>query len=222
MIFTIFLDESGDLGFGDKQSSTHFCIALLVCKNRKTLLNIKSSIKNTFLRKFDPKKMKSKINELKGYNTKLAVKKHFYNQLLKAEDDAKQFEIYSLVIDKIKILPFIKDMQNMHRLYNIIAKDVLELIDFSDAKEVILFADSCKGSHERKIFDDYIRLHIEAKLPIKASLDITHDDSHETPGLQAVDLFCYGIVRKYAENDTLWYDFFSNRVLKDGLWKPKF
>ncbi|MSP53781.1 MAG: hypothetical protein EXR81_05995 [Gammaproteobacteria bacterium] len=72
------------------------------------------------------------------------------------------------------------------------------------------------------MFDEYICLHIEARLPINTSLDISHNISHETPNLQAVDLFCYGVVRKYAENDTEWYDCFSNKVVKELVWEPNF
>ncbi len=155
----IFLDESGELGvdFEVNDSSPYFCITLLLCRNRKTFLKINSTVKNTLLRKFNIKKTKVNVNELKGYKTTLDVKKYFYRQLLKGEPDEQRWEIYSIVIDKLKVLPLLKTMPNKQRLYNIIAKDVLELIDFShvDDNQVILFADSCKGSKERKIFGNY-------------------------------------------------------------------
>jgi len=163
------------------------------------------------------------VQELKGNNIRLAVKKYFYNHLLEAKPEAQQFEIYSAVIDKTKVLPLIKDSQNKHRLYNTIAKDVLDLIDFSEVNEpVILYIDRCKGSKEQRIFDKYITDHLGVKLQFNISLDIQHKISHDLSGLQAVDLFCYGIIRKYSDNDTSWYDCFSKKIVKEILWEPKF
>jgi len=53
MTITIFLDEAGDLGFDfkNKSPSTHFCITLLVCKNKHTLFKIKSAVKKNIGKK---------------------------------------------------------------------------------------------------------------------------------------------------------------------------
>ena len=225
MILLAFLDEAGDLGFDfeNKSPSTHFCITLLLCKNKKTFLNIRSAVKKTLSRKLFSKKSKRKIQELKGYETDLNIKKYFYTQLLQTKPNEQLFELYSVVIDKKKMLPFIENTKNKNHLYNIIARNVLELIDFSDVNEqVILYTDRCKGSKEQRIFNKYISEHLALKLPINIPLDIKHEVSHELTGLQAVDLFCYGIIRKYSDNDTAWYNCFSNKVIKEVLWEPKF
>lgn len=39
-----------------------------------------------------------------------------------------------------------------------------------------------------------------------------HELSHDNKGIQAVDMFCYGIFRKYEHHDTLWYDLFLPRL----------
>jgi hypothetical protein len=53
----IFLDESGDLGFNAKNSSTHFVITLLVCNNWQTVLSFQSAIKHTLKRKLNYKRI---------------------------------------------------------------------------------------------------------------------------------------------------------------------
>ncbi|MSP53780.1 MAG: hypothetical protein EXR81_05990 [Gammaproteobacteria bacterium] len=73
------------------------------------------------------------LQELKGYNTTFATKKYFYEQILMAGLDAQEFEIYSIIVDKRKLpVKVLHDLEGNHRLYNILAKNVLELIDFSD------------------------------------------------------------------------------------------
>lgn len=36
--------------------------------------------------------------------------------------------------------------------------------------------------------------------------------SHERAGLQAVDLFCWGVARKYEHGDLTWYSLFQHMV----------
>ena len=63
---------------------------------------------------------------------------------------------------------------------------------------------------------------LESKLPINVSLNILHELSHNNAGLQAVDLFCHGIVRKHAQSDISWYSEFSDKIIEEVRWKPKF
>jgi hypothetical protein len=49
-------------------------------------------------------------------------------------------------------------------------------------------------------------------LPITRPIDIFHLHSWERKGLQAVDLFCWGMFRKYERGDTTWYDVFRERI----------
>jgi len=43
-------------------------------------------------------------------------------------------------------------------------------------------------------------------------LYITHELSQDNTGLQVVDLFCWGLFRKYESNDTKWYDVFKEAI----------
>jgi len=223
MNLLIYADETGDLGldFKNKKPSTHFCITMLVCKNKDTFVNIKKAVKKTRGRKLFSKKNKATQNELKGYNTDFKIKKYFFDQLSSSSIDHQQFEIYTMIIDKTRILPLIRDIKNTHRLYNTIARDLLEIIDLSNVGQVSLLMDKCKGSKEQGVFDKYIMDYLSSKLPLNIRIEITHELSENIEGLQAVDLFCHGIIRKYSENDTLWYDYFSKKIVEEVLWEPK-
>lgn len=80
----LFLDESGDLGFDWTKGGTslYFIITLLVCKNAHTVKNIKFAVQKTLKNKVNHKKNKTRImNELKGGNIELPIKKYFFNHL---------------------------------------------------------------------------------------------------------------------------------------------
>jgi hypothetical protein len=47
---------------------------------------------------------------------------------------------------------------------------------------------------------------------------IYHDYSHRNKPLQAVDLFAWGIYRKYEHGDTRWYDVFQERIVFEEIY----
>ena len=215
----IFLDESGDMGMNfDRNSSSHFIITILVCQDKKTLISMKSAVKRTIAAKCR-RKDNTYFKELKGSETTLAIKKYFYMQLLKNVDG--HWGIYSIVLDK-KALKINEVTFEPHRLYNTLARKILERIDFSDVKTNIeLFVDKCKGRYERSVFDAYLKNNLEPLLPINISINIEHKFSHDVSGLQAVDLFCYGISRKHSLQDTSWHTIFSDKIIEEVNWKAK-
>lgn len=219
----IFLDESGDLGFdfNNKNPSNCFSITLLVCYNQNTFFSFKSAIKRTLLAKLNHTNTKEKKLELKGTNTTLAVKQYFYKQLTKYPDQS--WEIYTVVVDKLSLFKQMNERIEPHRLYNLLSMEIMDRVDFSTLDDhVHLIVDKCKGKRERAIFDYLLKTNLESKLPINVSLNILHEFSHKNPGLQAVDLFCYGIARKHALNDVDWYSEFSDKIIEEIRWKPKF
>jgi hypothetical protein len=61
---------------------------------------------------------------------------------------------------------------------------------------------------------------IEALLPLNTALIVEHLKSEESTGLQAVDLFCWGIARKYERNDLRWYDVFRHKIMYETQYLP--
>jgi len=123
----------------------------------------------------------------------------------------------------LALLKQINKYQEPHRLYNLLSREIIERVDFSALNDhVQLIVDKCKGKRERVIFDCFLKTNLESKLPLNVSLNIVHELSHNNAGLQAVDLFCHGIVRKHAQNDISWYSEFSDKIIEEVRWKPKF
>ncbi|MFA4845683.1 MAG: DUF3800 domain-containing protein [Patescibacteria group bacterium] len=67
-------------------------------------------------------------------------------------------------------------------------------------------------------FNSYIRRQLEGRLSPDVPLDIYHWPSHENCGLQAVDLFCWGIFQTYERQDTGWRSVFSEKIRFDELF----
>jgi hypothetical protein len=58
----------------------------------------------------------------------------------------------------------------------------------------------------------YVANQLEALLPLNIPLNIYHERAHENAGLQAVDLFCWGIYKKCEMEDAEWYDIFREAI----------
>ncbi len=86
-------------------------------------------------------------------------------------------------------------------------------VDLSNVKPAVtMVADKCKNKAEIEDFNQYLVNQLEGRLPLKTPLHIHHEDSRASPGLQAVDSFCWGIYRKYEHGDTDWYRIFSDKI----------
>ena len=110
---------------------------------------------------------------------------------------------------------------NTHKLYNLLAKNILyEIGIMADTPIVHLYVDRSKEVQEINIFDTYIRSHLEANMHPRGILNIEHLRSETNSGLQAVDLFCHGIARKYEQNDNRWYQLFQDKVKRELIFRP--
>ncbi|MEW6201586.1 MAG: hypothetical protein AB1546_06405, partial [bacterium] len=69
-------------------------------------------------------------------------------------------------------------------------------------------------------FNSYIRRQLEAKIDPKIPLNICHLDSTENSGLQAVDMFSYGIFEKYERKRKDWFSIFKEKVKYDSVYLP--
>lgn len=213
----IFLDESGDLGFDfKKEGTTHFfVVTLLVVKeeNQTKLLRraVERTLKNKILRKM---KKRVKNIELKGSATALAVKKYFLDQLKDCH-----FGIYTIALEKRKVFHDLKRVPD--RLYNYVARKVIDQIPFNEElHRVALVIDKSKSKKGVKEFNRYVRGQLQAIIAPSVLLEIDHLSSDAEKGLQAVDMFCWGIFRKYEFNDDIWYQLFANRIeFERKLWE---
>ena len=205
----IFIDESGDLGsdLTKKGTSKTFTLSMLVCDDNKTANLIKYAIKKTIKRKLSNKKGHC-AQELKGSATKLEIKKFFLDLM-----PDSGWVIHSITADKGKLKTSLEKKNGKSKLYNFLTCELLKTfspeIDLSHVSVVI---DASKNSSERKDFNAYIKTHLELSFGLDVSIYITHENSHNNTGLQAIDLFCWGIQRKYNHGCIAWFNLFEHKI----------
>lgn len=203
----LYLDESGDLGFDffSKKPSECFTIAILAIRgvnNNRVLLK---SVRKTIRRKL----CKKSLQELKGSHSTIEVKRYFYNLV-----SSVPFDIYALTLNKKRV--YNELTQKKDRVYNFIARNVLDRIPFDNTlKRIEFIIDKSKNRREIGEFNDYIVRQLKGRLDPKIPLNISHHTSIENPGLQAIDLFSWGIYRRYERADNEWYNLFKARVRYD-------
>ena len=204
----IYLDESGDLGFdfSRKKTTNFFVVTLLVCENQDAIKEFEKAVKRTLKNKLNRKNYS--VHELKGTKTELGVKQYFYKQI---KDDS--WQIYTLVLNKKRVSLDLRSKNAKSRLYNYVSRLLLEKLPLGTTfSNVRLVVDRSKNTKEILDFNNYLKSQLEALLPLNTSFRIEHLTSQEMAGLQAVDLFCWGIFRKYELNDCLWYNEFKDKI----------
>ncbi len=214
----LYLDESGDLGFDfvNKRPSKYFVVTILTVGGVETNRSILRGVKKTIRRKLNPKgKRKRIVHELKATSTTLSVKEYFYNQIAH-----EQFGIYSMALNKRRVYEQLVQAKN--RTYNFIARHVLDRIPFeeTDCSHIELIVDRSKTKPEVENFNQYIRNQLEARIEPSTPLSIYHWDSAHNGGIQACDLFSWGIFQKYERKRTAWYDCFKDKIKFEDVYLP--
>ena len=118
-----------------------------------------------------------------------------------------------LVLNKQRIWPELRTKKAKPRLYNYLARQLIDKLPLrTTITNVRLAVDRSKNIREIRNFNQYVRNQIEALLPLNTGFSIEHLTSEESAGLQAVDLFCWGIFRKYEFSDYEWYRIYSSKI----------
>ncbi len=215
----IYLDESGDLGFDFSKAKTsrYFVVTLLACYNKQVQDGFKTAVNRTLKNKLNHKKIKKReVVELKGSQTTLAIKQYFARHLPIAG-----WDIYSVTLNKVRTQDHLRTRTGKKKLYNFLAHFILEKVSFpKDVSIVSLIVDRCKNKAEIKDFNAHMANQLEALLPLDALLQIDHLSSEENAGLQAVDLFCWGISRKDNFNEMDWFNCYRDKVRFDTIYLP--
>lgn len=204
----LYLDESGDLGFDfvNKKPSKYFTITVLAINGTDTNRNLIKAVRQVSRRKLP------KGRELKGAFTDISVKEYFY-KLVKPI----KFGVYALTLNKKRV--FEKLTEDKARVYNYIARLLLEKIPYEKAtNRVELIIDRSKSKPEIRNFNEYIFNQLKSRLNPQVPLDIFHYISNDNYGLQAVDLFSWGIFRQYEKKDKKWSDIFRSKVVFDDVY----
>ena len=206
----LYLDESGDLGFDffGKKPTRFFTVAILALRDTGNNRQLINAVKKTIRRK-----LRERANaELKGSHTSFEVKRYFFSLVRPI-----RFGVYALSLNKKRVYDELT--QKKDRVYNFVARQVLDQVPIEKAStRVQLVIDKSKSRREIGEFNDYLVRQLQGRLDPKVPLDIYHHSSHENLGIQAADLFSWGVFRKYERGDVKWYDVFSEKVLYDDRY----
>ena len=200
----LYLDESGDLGFDfiTKKPSNFFTIAILLVKGHERNRALIKATQTTIRRKLSHRPHA----ELKGSHTGLAVKRYWFQRV-----QPVPFQVYALTLKKRRVYSDLQGRKD--RLYNFIARQVMDRLPIEHAHtRVQLVVDRCKSKKEIADFNGYLFTQLQGRLDPKVPLDFSHLASHDSSGLQAVDLLAWGIFRKYEKGDREWLDVFREKV----------
>jgi hypothetical protein len=210
----LYLDESGDLGFDfiNKKPSKFFIVTVLVVQKRLNNLLLSKAVKKTLKRKFNIKK--ERTAELKGSKCPLEIKRYFYGLVENVD-----FGIYAITLNKIRVYENLR--VDKERVYNYVSRLVFDQIFIIPPEEKVeIIIDRSKTKRNIYEFNEYILRQIKSKVNPSVPLNISHNKSQTDFGLQAVDLFCWGIFRKYERKDCEWFNVFKEKVKYDTLYLP--
>ncbi len=150
------------------------------------------------------------LKELKGHEASLSVKKYFYHQINTIENWA----VYSIVADKQKWLGRY-DLADKSEFYDLMLLTLLQNIPLhSSSHSTHLVLDQSKNK--------YMKEKLTRRLAVIAGenqkpLIIAHLQSHHEKLLQAADVFCSGIAKKYEHNNLDWYHCYQNKIAFEKL-----
>jgi hypothetical protein len=184
-------------------------ITLLVCEGKHVQTAFRKAVKRTLKNKINHRKNKKRpVNEMKGEGTDLPIKEYFYRQSPEAG-----WHIYSVTLNKTRTQPHLQTKVGKKKLYNFLARFLLEKVRFPEGLQTLnLVLDRCKNTEEIRDFNQYVENQLQALSPLTTRLFITHEASHENPGLQAVDMFCCG--------DDGWYRIYRDKIRFETIYLP--
>jgi hypothetical protein len=149
----IFLDESGDLGFG-KGSSRYFVIALLLTPEGDALKRIAKRTRHRRLAK-----KHQKLPELKATKVNSVIREYVLRQLASADAS-----VMYVVLDKGKVYDYLKSKKN--KLYNYVAGLVLNEAQIKGDEINLVIDKFSQNMAIRRDFDQYVTKKSQMRLPI--------------------------------------------------------
>lgn len=201
----VYLDESGDLG---KHGSKYFTIAAVSTYAPNEL---KRCIKRVRTRKL--KKKLKELSEIKANNSDPLIRRAVLDNIAKTN-----CSIYIITVNKEKVFSYLFDKKE--KLYNYIAGMLFDKMCV-DRKNIEIIIDRKYNTILKEEFDNYIKKKIsDGKLNIKTK--VSHLQSHEDQGLQAVDFVAWSTNRKFSFDDDSYYKIIENKVTKlVNLWEAE-
>jgi hypothetical protein len=204
---TIYLDESGDLGFS-QDSSTYLTLACISTSSTRAL---KRAVRN--------------LKESVGYSRRVEFKatkdKWQVRQRLLSLVPALCLEIRAISVYKPHVFPSLR--ANVNALYNYVAGLLLvPYLRHLTAARLVIDRRELKVAKLPFQLDAYLAFRLECEENAQVQLSITHGDSFVSPGVQVADAVANAIWRSLERNDSAAYELIAP-CLRDHrvLFAPK-
>jgi len=205
----VFLDESGDLGFG-KRSSKRFILTIVFTNNHRCVEKCVKKVHRGL------KKRYKKVSELHAYHCDAMTKR----RVLKLLAEALDLRILSVVLNKKKVYIDLQNQKNY--LYNYTANILLDRLlgkNVLNKKEKIIIIIDQRETNKflKENFENYLTNNLKKQFD---NFEVRIKPSHTEKCLQAVDFISWAIFRKYEQNDYEYYEIIKNKIIEENLLFP--
>ena len=199
----VYLDESGDLGFG-QGSSKYFTIAFVVVRDPFH-----------FIRCVKEVKIKYKIPrnvELKGNTTREVIKEDLLSRLQKLN-----IEVHAITVRKKNVDRKLREDTNIFYNYVVGLLLVERILTEPSGARVCINVDRRVISITSGFkFNDYLRYKTWYEGQRQdIDLEINHRDSHKNYAIQGIDVICNSIFRKYNSNNYKLFNIIKGKMKSD-------
>ncbi|MDO8840809.1 MAG: DUF3800 domain-containing protein [Methanocalculus sp.] len=202
----IYIDESGDLGFGP-QASAYFILAAIIIRDDQKMRRCFKKIRQNKL-----KKSLRDVPEFKFNNTKGVIKRRIMECISESDLD-----IAYALLRKSQVKPQLKGKQQA--IYNYISGHLVSSIarkyDHDSLMEI--YIDKSTYSFEREVLDQYLSYRLldngDQSVPSSDNIIIKHVDSRNEPCIQAADFVAGATHQMYRDNTLEHYNIIERKVL---------
>jgi hypothetical protein len=201
----IYLDESGDLGFGPR-SSKYFVLAAIIAREPDKTGKCIKKVRQQKL----PKKYKE-IPELKFHNSSQTIRTRVLDCLTRTDTD-----IAYAVLRKHQVYERLKSQSSI--LYNYLCGSLISKIitAYKLEGQIKVFVDRSLYGFERENFDNYLTwkacLGNHSEEQTIDPPDIVHIDSRQDRCIQVVDFVAGAVNHRYSMDDPTYYNTIEQRV----------
>lgn len=201
----IFMDESGDLGFG-KKSSKWFMFTLVASNDKRALDRVTKKVWRPL------KKKHQKLGELHAYHANSVTRMRMLRKLNEVDD----LKILCIVLNKQKVYVDLQNQKNY--LYNYTANILLDRLHqkgFLQNGNVELYVDR---KDTKKSLTENFTNYLESSMTKRGQkMQVTLHASHENRSLQAVDFISWAVFRKYERGDFEYYELIKDKIVDERL-----
>lgn len=199
----IYLDESGDLGFGEG-GSKYFTIAFIATTDP---VSLKRCVKRVKMKYHIPREV-----ELKGNTTRPIIKKDLLSRLSRLE-----LEIHAITVMKENVQPKLRRDPNILYNYMVGLSLIKRILEEPENSKVIITIDRRIISITSGFkFNEYVRYKVWYEAGRQdIDLEINHLDSHRSYEIQGADIICNSIFKKYNSNQYDLFNIIQNKVKSD-------